>query len=102
MNLFSGEQRRNRHREQTWGHSGRRGGRRGAVWGEQHRNLQCHMYNRHPMGICCMTQGTQTGALWKAEGWGGEGDGRKVQEGGDMGVPMADSCWCKTENHKIL
>ena len=63
MNLFSGEQWRNRHREQTWGHSGRRGGRRGAVWREQHRNLQCHMYNRHPMGICCMTQGTQQG-LW--------------------------------------
>ena len=26
------------------------------------------------------------------EGWEGEGDGRKFQEGGDMGVPMADSC----------
>ena len=29
MNLFSGQQWRNRHREQTYGHSGRRGGRRG-------------------------------------------------------------------------
>ena len=28
--------------------------------------------------------------------------GREVWEGGDMGVPMADSCWCMTENHKIL
>ena len=28
--------------------------------------------------------------------------GREVWEGGDMGVPMADSCWCLTENHKIL
>ena len=36
------------------------------------------------------------------EGWRGEGDGREVQEGGDMGVPMADSCWCMAENHKIL
>ena len=26
------------------------------------------------------------------EGWDGEGDGRRVWEGGDMGVPMADSC----------
>ena len=26
------------------------------------------------------------------EWWDGEGDGRDVQEGGDMGVPMADSC----------
>ena len=32
------------------------------------------------------------------EGWDGEGDGREVREGGDMGVPMTDSCWCMTEN----
>ena len=29
-------------------------------------------------------------------------DGREVQEGEDMGVPMADSCWCMRENHKIM
>ena len=28
----------------------------------------------------------------KLEAWDGEGDGKEVQEGGDMGVPMADSC----------
>ena len=39
------------------------------------------------MVICCVTQGTQTGALWQAEGWDGQGDGREVQEGGNMGVP---------------
>ena len=44
------------------------------------------------MGICCMTQGTQTEALRQAEGWGGEGDEREFWEGGDMGVPRADSC----------
>ena len=26
------------------------------------------------------------------EGWGGEGDGREAQEGGDICTPMADSC----------
>ena len=36
------------------------------------------------------------------EGWDGVGDGREVREGGDMGVLMADSYWCMTENHKIL
>ena len=36
------------------------------------------------------------------EGWDGNGDGREFQGGGDMGLPMTDSCWCKTENHKIL
>ena len=26
------------------------------------------------------------------EGWDGEGDGREVQKGGNMCIPMADSC----------
>ena len=26
------------------------------------------------------------------EGWDGEGDGREVQQGGDICMPMADSC----------
>ena len=43
------------------------------------------------MGICCMAQETQTGALYQLEGWGGEGDGR-VQKGRDICIPMADSC----------
>ena len=44
------------------------------------------------MGISCMTQGTQTGALRQAEGWDEDGDGRDVLEGGDTGIPTADSC----------
>ena len=59
-----------------------------AMYGESNRNLQGHVLNRQSMG---MTQGTQTGALLQAEGWGGEGDGKEVWEGGDTGVPMADS-----------
>ena len=42
------------------------------------------------MGICCMAQETQTGALYHKEGWDGEGDGREVQKGGDIYIPMAD------------
>ena len=45
---------------------------------------------------------TQIGALWQAEGWDEKRDGKEVWEGGDMGITMADSCWCMTENHKIL
>ena len=26
------------------------------------------------------------------EGWDGEGDGREAQKGGDICIPMADSC----------
>ena len=44
------------------------------------------------MGICCWAQETQTGALFNLEGWDGEGDGREVQNGGDICIPMADSC----------
>ena len=36
------------------------------------------------------------------EEWDGEGDGREVQEGGDVCIPMADSRWGLTENSKIL
>ena len=36
------------------------------------------------------------------EGWDGEGDGREVQKGGDICIPMADLHWDLTENNKIL
>ena len=42
------------------------------------------------------------GLCIKLEEWDGEGDGRKVQKGGDICVPMADSCRGLTENNKIL
>ena len=37
-----------------------------------------------------MAQETQTGALCQPRGVGWGGDGREVQEGGE--IPMADSC----------
>ena len=54
------------------------------------------------MGICCMSQETQTGVLYQLEKWNGEGDGREVQKGGGICIPMADSQWGLTENSKIL
>ena len=36
------------------------------------------------------------------ERWVGEGDGREVQKGGDIRIPMADSCRGLTENNNIL
>ena len=44
------------------------------------------------MGICCMAQETQTWLCINLEGWGGKGDGKEVQKGGDLYIPMADSC----------
>ena len=36
-----------------------------------------------------MAQETQIGALCQPRGWDGEGDGREVQEEGDICLPMA-------------
>ena len=44
------------------------------------------------MGTYCMAQETQTGVCINLEVWDGEGDGREVQKGGDMCIPMGDSC----------
>ena len=49
-----------------------------------------------------MSQGTQQGLCINLEGWGREEDGREVQKGGDVWIPMADSCLGLTENSKIL
>ena len=54
------------------------------------------------MGICCVPQGAQSSALRQPSGVDGEGDGREVQEGGDIYIPMADSCCYSTENNKIM
>ena len=32
------------------------------------------------------------GLCINVEGWDGEGDGREFQKGGDIRIPMADSC----------
>ena len=49
-----------------------------------------------------MAQETQTGVCINLEGWDGEGDGREIQKGGHVCIPMADSCSSLTENDKIL
>jgi len=57
------------------------------------------------MGICCMAQGTQTGALWQPR-VGEEGGGREVKAGEarevEVSIPMADSCWWLAETNTIL
>ena len=45
------------------------------------------------MGICRMSQETQTGVLYqpRAVGWGGRRG--EAQKGRDICIPMADSYW---------
>ena len=45
-----------------------------------------------------MAQETQQGLCINLDGWDGEGDGREVQKGRDICIPMADSRGVLTEN----
>ena len=42
--------------------------------------------------LTILTQGAHTRTLRQSEGWNGDGDGREVLDGEDMGIPMADYC----------
>ena len=49
--------------------------------------------NRWPMGICCMAQETQTGALYQPREVGWEGRCEGVSKWiGYICIPLADSC----------
>ena len=90
-NLFIGQQWRNRHSEQTYGH-GDRGGE-----GEMYVKSTMETY----ITICKIDYQWEF-AVWlrkfkqrlciNLEGWDGVGDGREVQKGGDICIRMADSC----------
>ena len=89
-NLFTGQQWRNRHREQTYGH-GERGGE-GEIRGKS--NTETYI-------TICKLDSKQEFAVWlrklkqglciNLEGWDEEGDGREFRKGGDICIPMADS-----------
>ena len=49
-----------------------------------------------------MTPGTQSRCSDSLEGWGEEGGGRGVQEGGDSCIPVANSCSCMVKTTAIL
>ena len=67
--------------------------------------------NRETYITICKIDSQQEFAVWlrklkqelciNLEGWDGEGDGREVQKGGDMCIPMADSCRGLTETTKF-
>ena len=91
MNLFAGQQWRNRHREQTYGH-GERGGD-GEMCGESNMETCVTIYKidgQWEFAVCLRE--LKQGLCINLEGWDGEGDGRKVQKGGHICIPTADSC----------
>ena len=74
--------------------------------------VRCMESNMETYNTICKIDSQWEFAVWprelkegpcnNPEGWHGEGDGREFQEEGALGVPMVDTCWCLTENHKIL
>ena len=50
----------------------------------------CQIDSQREFAVCLrkLKQGLCVNLL----GWDGEGDGREIQKGGDMCIPMADSC----------
>ena len=82
-NLFAGQQWRKRHREQTSGHAERGG--EGKMYGESDMETYitiCKIDSQWEFALCLRK--LKQGLCINLEGWDGSGDGRKVQEGGDI------------------
>ena len=91
MNLFARQQWRNRHREQTYGH-GERGGK-GETYGKN--NMETYIAIRKidsQWEFAVWLRKLKQGLCINLEGWDGEGVEREFQEGGDICIPMADTC----------
>ena len=89
--LFAGQQRRNSHREQTYGH-GERGGE-GEMCGESNMETYITIWKiENQWDFAVWLRKLKQGLCVNLEGWRGEGEGREVQKGGDRCMPMADSC----------
>ena len=69
----------------------------GAVEGEMYgkSNMEtyitiCKIYRQWELAVCFRE--LKQGLCINLEGWDWERDGREIQKGGDMCIPMADSC----------
>jgi len=90
-NLFTGQQWRNRHKEYTYGHGEE--GAEGEMYAKSNREIYitvCKIDSQREFAV--WLRKLKQGLCINLEGWGGEGDGRERQKGGDVCVPMADSC----------
>ena len=90
-NLFAGQQWRNRHREQTHGHGEKAG--EGEMYGKS--NMETYItickidsQREFAVGLGKLKQGL----CINLERWDGNGDGMEVQKGGEIRMPMVDSC----------
>ena len=90
-NLFTGQQWRNRHREQTYGH-GERGGE-GAMYGKSNMETYITICKIDSQGeFAVWLRKLRQGLCINLEGRDGTGDGREAQRGGYICIPLDDSC----------
>ena len=71
---------------------GGRGGGKGEMYEESNMETYitiCKIDSRQEFAICLRK--LKQGLCINLEEWNGEGDGREVQNGGDICIPMADS-----------
>ena len=86
-NLFPGQQWRNRHREQICAR-GARGGE-GETYGDS--NMETYITISSQWEFAVWLRKLKQGLCINLEGWDGEGEGKEVQEGGVICIPMAAS-----------
>ena len=81
----------NRHKNQTYGHAERGG--EGEMYGKSNMETYIALYkiDSQPQFAVCLRKLKQ-GLCINLEGSDGEGEERELQKGGDICIPMADSC----------
>ena len=89
-NLFTGQQWRNRHREQTYGH-GERGGE-GEMYGKSNMETYITICKIDSQQVAVWLRKLKQGLCISLEGLDGLGDEREVQKGEDICTSIADSC----------
>ena len=87
MNLFTGQQWRNR--EQTHGHGERGGG--GEMYGKSNMEIYTTCKIDSQWEFAVWLRKLKQGLYINLEVWDMEGGGREFQKGGDICIPMADS-----------
>ena len=81
--LFTGQQWRNKHRAQTYGH-GERGGE-GEMYGKSNMETCITIYEiDSQQEFAVWFRKLKQGLCITLEGWDGEEDGREFQKGGDI------------------
>ena len=88
-NLFAGQQWSIRHIQQTYGHEERE---EGEMYGKSNMETYITICKIDSQREFAVLRKLKQGFCINLEGWDGERDGREVQEGGDICIPMADSC----------